>query len=1017
MPGARLQCGDKAASLSGNSTLAEEPAKGCFRTLSQLMRAVRFLVFLFTIPLLAGERYIVEFHDGPSLAQARDGIARDRVRREFSRVFRGVAVELREGESIDAIARLPQVARVSRDTVVEAFDEGTSVAKRGPGGNAGGSGVVVAVIDSGIDYTHPALGGGIGPGKKVLGGYDFVNEDGDPMDDNRHGTHVAGIIAAHSAAVNGLAPDVSLLAYKVLGADGKGRASDIIAGVERAIADGADVINLSLGGPGNPDDPIARAVESAVAQGVVVCVAAGNEGAFHAIGSPAGAASVITVGAISVNYVAEFSSRGPATQSGAIKPDLLAPGVSIVSTVPGGGTQALSGTSMATPHVAALAALLLEEHPSWTPARIKAALVATAVPIADTEVMTQGTGLVDRTRALANQLVASQTQLNFGLDGAVAGSWQQTRRLSIRNEGASPRTLRASAPGVSSAIAIQIVPAELTLAPGESRDLDVTVTVDNDALGRPPTESLAFGGLLVLENDQETLRLPWAFLRAARATITYDESFPQAMWRRLPDGYESFVPIHPNGIEILLRPGRYDFAVVGERDRDVRVFIVEDRLIDGDVRFSFTDADAPYAIRFDATTPIPMSEGAAYTVRTRLLFPDGSGSVVLPEIGGRSLHTSSFSERYGILGTESFVEQDASAIIVAQHPPLQGLSSDVTLRLEAQDYRAQEVEIEFSADAPMRDLIVMARDWPRRAEEFGAMPPSMRISSPASTWKTTLYMTPEVHADFASGLQLSTIESEEDVGFRAMTTPMIRRDEVGFFSVRGFVKPALPLYAILDEPLRFGDGAFRPGPLFAASGSFFSGDVAFRGDRDESRRATKLDTRYRILNAAGTEIASGAVGATSFLVPLPGRGRYRAEVSTQKGESALLTMEFDTTYADVAPPTLTWLSIHDALGRRARRLPFNGNGTLVFAAQNGVGARTAVFFRRTGGSTWVQLTPVETGSDESAGTIFRVDLSDVLRVRGEIDLVIEIGDASGNTTTWRLDRALLSDAAKRRAVR
>jgi hypothetical protein len=274
-----------------------------------------------------------------------------------------------------------------------------------------------------------------------------------------------------------------------------------------------------------------------------------------------------------------------------------------------------------------------------------------------------------------------------------------------------------------------------------------------------------------------------------------------------------------------------------------------------------------------------------------------------------------------------------------------------------------------------------------------------------------------VHEDFAGGVQISTMESEEDLGFRAMTTPMIRRDDVGFFTVRGFEKPALPLYAMHDEPLEFGSGALRPGSAFAASGAYFNGDVSFRGDRDESRRATKLGARYRIVNAANAEIASGAVGTTSFLVPLPGRGRYRAEVRTQKNESSLLTMDFDTTLTDIAPPTFTWLSIHDALDRRATRLPFNGNGTLVFAAKNVVGSRTSVFFRRRGGATWVQLTPVETGVDASAGTIYRVDLRDALRVRGELDLSIEIGDANGNVTTWQLDGALVSDAAKRRAVR
>ncbi|HEX2834437.1 MAG TPA: S8 family serine peptidase [Thermoanaerobaculia bacterium] len=979
------------------------------------MKFVRFLVLFFAFPLLAGERYIVEFHDA-SAARARGGIARDRVRREFSRVLNGVAIELREGESIESIQRLPNVVRVTKDTIVSAFGDEVSFSNVAPHANGGGDGVIVAVIDSGIDYTHPALGNGFGPGKKVAGGYDFVNEDGDPMDDHRHGTHVAGIIAAQSPALTGIAPRVTLLAYKVLGANGKGQTSDIIAGIERAVADGADVINLSLGGPGNPDDPLSRAVENAIAHGVVVCVAAGNDGVFHAIGSPAGAPSAITVGATDGDAIAEFSSRGPATQTGAIKPDLLAPGAGIVSTIPGGGTQALSGTSMATPYVAALAALLREAHPDWTPARIKTALVATAVPLANEEVMTQGSGRADRTRAFENTLALSSTQLNFGLDGSLAGAWQQTRRISIRNESDAPRTIHATTT-TPNAIAISIVPQELTLAPGESRDLDVTVQVDHEALGVPQTASLAFSGVLAFENEQQTLRVPWAFLRAARATITYEHGYPTALWKRLPDGYESAMPIHPNGLEILLKPGVYDFVVIGEHEGDVRLFIAEERSLEGDLQLSFTDADAPHELRFDAETPVAMGEGSAYVARARLVFTDPSASITLPYLFGRSMHATSFSDRFGLLVTESFVSENGTRIAIAQHPLVAGLSSDATLHLGSQEYAAQPLEVHFPSDSAMRDVIVMPRDWPRRELEHSPIPPYLRVSSDAAVWKATLYLTPEVHEDFASGLQISTLETEGDLGFWAMTTPMIRRDDRGFFSARGFLKPALPMYAAPAEPLVYADRMLRPGPAFSADGTFFLGDPSFRGDRDESRRATKLDTRYRVVDAANFEIASGAITPSQLFVSLPRRGRYRAELRTQKRESAVLTMNFDTTDGDVAIPAFTWLSVHDAEERRTTRLPFNGAGTLLFAAKNISAARTAVFVRRHGFSTWVQLTPVELGADELTGVTYRIDLADALRLQGELDLSIEIGDANGNTATWQLDRAFASIAEPARTKR
>src|SRR5262249_14447408 len=142
-----------------------------------------------------------------------------------------------------------------------------------------GEGMRVAVIDTGIDYTHPALGGGFGPGYKVAGGYDFFNDDADPVDDNGHGTPEAGIIAADSHSLIGVAPRTTLYAFKVLGADGGGNSSDVIAGIEAAAdpngdgdpSDHLDVANLSLGGLGGADAPQSRAVDAAVAAGVVVC--------------------------------------------------------------------------------------------------------------------------------------------------------------------------------------------------------------------------------------------------------------------------------------------------------------------------------------------------------------------------------------------------------------------------------------------------------------------------------------------------------------------------------------------------------------------------------------------------------------------------------------------------------------------------------------------------------------------------------------------------------------------------
>ncbi|KAF9418400.1 hypothetical protein BGZ94_009710, partial [Podila epigama] len=151
-----------------------------------------------------------------------------------------------------------------------------------------GKGVKVGIIDTGVDYTHPALGGCFGPGCKVAVGWDFVGDafsgkntpvpSDNPMDCTGHGTHVAGIVGAKNDLVQGVAPQVTLGAYRVMGCNGSSTNDVILAALERAVADKMDVINLSIGEPnGWPGNPIARALDAALSFGVMIAVAQGNE--------------------------------------------------------------------------------------------------------------------------------------------------------------------------------------------------------------------------------------------------------------------------------------------------------------------------------------------------------------------------------------------------------------------------------------------------------------------------------------------------------------------------------------------------------------------------------------------------------------------------------------------------------------------------------------------------------------------------------------------------------------------
>ena len=215
------------------------------------------------------------------------------------------------------------------------------------GGNKG-AGAKVAVIDTGVDYRHPDLDG------NYAGGKDFVNSDADPMDDNGHGTHVAGTIAAedNNVGVVGVAPQARVYALKVLNSGASGYWSDVIAAMEWAVNNGMQVANLSLVSSIDPGVTVETAFNNAEKAGLLTVAAAGNTNG-GAVTYPARYGSVVAVSATAdTNGLASFSSVGPEVE-------LAAPGKSIYSTYKGGGYATLDGTSMASSHVAGTAALVI----------------------------------------------------------------------------------------------------------------------------------------------------------------------------------------------------------------------------------------------------------------------------------------------------------------------------------------------------------------------------------------------------------------------------------------------------------------------------------------------------------------------------------------------------------------------------------------------------------------------------------------------------------------------------------
>ena len=396
-----------------------------------------------------------------------------------------------------------------------------------------GTGVTVAVLDTGVDTGHPDLAG------KISAAKNFVNDS--PMNDRHgHGTHVASIIAGSGAASDGryagVAPGVDLAIGKVLNDNGQGTESVLLAGMEWAATQtGADVVSMSLGGCcSDGTDLMSQTLNLlSLTTDTLFVVAAGNDGPrSQTVASPGVAVEALTVGAVSKQDVlADFSSRGPVLGNDRLKPEITAPGVGIVAARAAGTAMgspvdehytAASGTSMATPHVAGAAAILAQQHPDWGVKELKDTLVSTALDLGS-PAWHQGAGRLDLARAVTQGL---RVDLDYG-DGLnrdpVTASITPgmlspvddpvTEQLTFSNT--SDATLEVSLTTQLVDEDGQPVPTEvltvdtdtLTLEPGATAT--VTATLDH----HPLTFGYYDGAITATTGDGDHLRVPVAFRR------------------------------------------------------------------------------------------------------------------------------------------------------------------------------------------------------------------------------------------------------------------------------------------------------------------------------------------------------------------------------------------------------------------------------------------------------------------------------------------------------------------------
>ncbi len=645
------------------------------------------------------------------ITEVQEAIPESTVRKRFKLVYNGFSLELKQ-KDLPKLQKMTGVARVDHVmTYQTTIDDsvpfiGTNNIRNQldrSGEKLTGKGVKVAVIDTGIDYSHPDLK------PNFKGGYDVVDNDKDPMETTPqqggitiHGTHVAGIIAANGK-IKGVAPEAEIYAYRALGPGGQGTTEQVIESIERAVEDGVDIINLSLGNAVNgPDWPTSVALDRAVELGVVAVTSNGNSGPnMWTVGSPGTSTKAISVGAsspplqtpyitifgedreIAVNamsgalpwnlrrdhrlvfaglgrkeemeavngkivlvkrgiipffekaknamdsgavgliiynntsgsfmgaidgeplqfpvatiskedgewlkeklevkgkrelrtvfrheedLLAPFSSRGPVTHTWEVKPDVVAPGVSIDSTIPK-GYLGLNGTSMSAPHVAGAAALIKQAHPNWTPDQIKAALMNTGKRLVDRDGKPylpheQGAGRIQVDKAVQTDTLVLPGAVTFGKWAADDRREVKKVTLTVENHSHKKNTYYVSPP-LDAPDGVQWkVPFSFQIPPGGKKEVEVVMDIFPAVL----KEGVHHGDI-VIQGGREDIRVPYLF-------FIEEPDYPRVMAFSFERGdsistyrYEMYLPGGAAEVGIALYdPDTFEFITYLDTKEDI----------------------------------------------------------------------------------------------------------------------------------------------------------------------------------------------------------------------------------------------------------------------------------------------------------------------------------------------------------------------------------------------------------------------------------------------------------------
>ncbi|MGE5412232.1 MAG: S8 family serine peptidase, partial [Clostridiales bacterium] len=889
---------------------------------------------------------------------------------------------------------------------------------------------------------------GFGKGYRVIGGYDFVNKDNDPMDDFGHGTHVAGIIAGNSNSIKGVAPKALLVAYKVLESHGLGFESDIIASIEMTTDpnddgncnDRLDIVNMSLGSNiGNPFDAMTGAVNNAVKLGVTYCIAAGNDRYYDKIGSPGTAELAITVGATDkADTLAKFSSKGPTKKTYIIKPEILAPGVNIKSSLPGGKYENYSGTSMATPHVAGVCALIKHLHKDWTPEMIKSAIVSSAKDIG-LDIMAQGAGRVNAIKAISVKTVTIPSQLNFGLDKQNSKNWETADTIIIKNNSKSPQSYSIKVRGLSNGIILEADQNNFTLQPGEMRDIVFNLNVDNNIVTYKESGPYSYGGTVHIISTEDTLKVPWSFVKAPVLSLSFDRPlfFYQVYNKNriLNSYFDAWKSNDLYSSELLLPSGNYSILAYftsplkdsTSKTTDIALIYKDSINIQGYKELKISSDEARYKVDFNGLDESGRKLSTLSKSKCIINLFSREKDNINRYLSGIStdnelkLKASNIPSDISII-TGQFQNDpyNEHKVRIVNFPIISGLNSDIELKNTPTDFIQQNIRIHIPLGVK---------------DSYSQFPLTLRFKASSwisylngtffrgdeikeKNWEGVLYLTPEFSQDFGYSTAVFSFTGLSEW----IETEAFRRkgDNLMCFN---FFAPT-DIFCSTDKgTMIFGDGPIYPSwPGLSnsainlnSSGYSITSLPFFLGQLKESRYSDLNHSVYTIYDQFNNiEKCDTLSNFTNTPITLP-LGKHKFElknnhytVAGRWGKATLLT-DINKTDLSYNSPNITTLRVLSSSGMPVNILPKKDKGTISFSVQNSSytfidTAETKLYLRINGTANWKEIIISKRINDNYLGVVNTAEIGAYADLDSAlIDMKIVTQNKTSSKTEWTLE--------------